>query len=211
MSQSGGDTNNSGQIEGASDNTLIGNISDSLKVAITQQTANTDIATYWALASAVAIGNNKSMISIFNANGSSRICRIREIYLVNTQNAAITGIVGEFRLIRMTGHSAGTDITYDSYDTVDATDVNITVKTNATIAGEATRFLGTWKYSTDEWGVGAADVESFDHSFNAVTPIYRAKPPAKPITIRANQGLTLKHVVNSTAGSFDIGVLFTLE
>jgi hypothetical protein len=119
--------------------------------------------------------------------------------------------MAEFRLLRMTGHSAGTSITPLPHDTADTINVNVTARTGATIAGAAAVNLKRWYWSTDEFGVGAQDVESMDHAYSNLTPHYIASPKTRPITIRAGEGLTLNQIANSTVGTFDLYLVFTQE
>lgn len=166
--------------------------------------------TFVAQASSVAIGNNKSMLSILNAS-TTNIVKLRQLFIVNDQTTAITGIINQFNLLRMTGHSAGTTITAGMHDTTETLDAGVTIRTGATISGEDATIYRQWRFSTDEWGVGAHDVESSQHIMQAIFPVYRAEVNTKPITLRQNQGIHVKHITNSTAGSFNIIAVFTVE
>lgn len=157
----------------------------------------------------VAIGNNKSMVSLLNASGSGVVVRVEKLFLVNTQNSSVTGVNGSFSLFRMTGHSVGTTLTPQSHDTSDTLNVSVTARTGGTIAGESASELYRWKWGTDEWSTGPADAENFDHAMQSLIPLYLASPNEKQITIRPGEGLTLKQTVNSTSGTFDIGIVFT--
>lgn len=167
-------------------------------------------ATFIAHADNITIGNNKSMISILNAD-ASKIVRIHQIIVVNNQTTAVTGIMSEFTVLRITGHSAGTSITPLSYDTTDSLDADITVRTGSTVSGEGTLSYKKWKQSSDEYGVGATDVESFDAAIQRVFAMYERGSQLKPITLRQNEGITVKHIFNSTAGSFSLYLVFTQE
>ncbi len=168
-------------------------------------------ATFGAWVTGSIIGNNKSMLSIYNAG--SQIVRIREIWLTNVQTAAVVGIAGVFEFRRMGGHSAGTLIAsgaIETMDTADVLDAGVTIRTNATVASESSKLLWKATWSTDEWGPGSQDVESNDHVIQQMFPLYnRRDPNEKPITLRANQGMTIKFTVNSNAGTFDVHVVFT--
>jgi hypothetical protein len=177
----------------------------------TATVAETEIATFVAVAQGIAIGNGKSMISLLNATGSGVIVKLREAWIVSAQTTAVTGVLAQFQLLRMTGHSAGTSITPLPYDTADTINVNVTARTGATIAGAAAVNLKRWYWSTDEYGVGAQDVESMDHTANNLNPHYIAAGKTKPITIRAGEGLTINQITNSTVGSFDLYLVFTQE
>jgi hypothetical protein len=97
------------------------------------------------------------------------------------------------------------------HDTTQTLDAGVTVRTGSTVSGENATIYRRWKFSTDEWAQGAQDVESMDHVNTVTRPVFYQPINSKPITLRQNQGLHVKHTVNSTAGSFDIVVIFTTE
>jgi hypothetical protein len=177
----------------------------------TSTVAETELATYTAYAESVAIGNNKSMISITNASDSTVLVKIREIKLINVQTAAVTGVIADFKMFRCTSHSAGTSITVALHDTNDTLSGSVTARTGATISGEVTTTLRRWQFGSDEWNVGTQDAESDQHAIAVLTPAYQSYPKMKPFMLRANQGITIKCVTNSTAGSFDCMISFTVE
>ncbi len=205
MSASAGDANGSIAIEGGTSSTLIGNVGDSLK------TSESEWPTFSVMLTDIASANNKSLVSIGNASGSTVKVKIREIRIINTRNAAAAGVVADLNLYRCTSHSAGTDVTPLSADTTDTLDSLVTVKTNATITGEGTAIVRHWDLSTDEWGPGTADAESTDHALQTLIAAYSPVLKSKPLTLNANEGFTLKCVTNTTTGLFDILIVFTQE
>ncbi len=172
-----------------------------------------EFATFTALATGIILGNNKSMFSIQNTTGSSVKCRIHEIYMINVRTAAVTGVVTTFELRRATSHAAGTAITaIETMETTDTLNASITVRTDATITGESATLLWRALWSSDEWGPGTLDVEASDHKIQTTFPIYSRKTQGlKPITLNANETLTIKCATNTTAGTFDLLVVFTQE
>lgn len=170
-----------------------------------------ELATFVVSANSTAIGNGKSMLSIVNTSGSTVILKLRELYIINVQNTAVTGIITEFQLKRIVGHSAGTALTPAAYDTNDSLNVSITARTGATVTSEGTDIFKRLTWSSDEWGVGAQDVESGDHEVQLRHNIVEQYPGCKPFTLRANQGLTIKQITNSTVGTFDVVAVFTQE
>lgn len=195
-------------IRGNTDGTLVGNVSDRIKVDFQDMQK----ATFILGSTSIAIGNNKSMLSLLNAD-ATKIVRLREVLIYNSATSAVTGIIGDFQLFRFTGHSGGTSLTPASYDTSDSLDSDITARTGGTISGESASALRRWLMSTDDWGTGTNDVEATDHtSQNWGLPLYKHDSPfQRAITLRQNQGIHLKHVINSTAGSFDVYFVFTEE
>lgn len=215
MSGSGGDLNNSQYVQGGTDDTLIGNVGDRLKVDANFTTpptvAEQELATFISYSASTAPGNNKSMLSLLNASGSGFRVKIREIRIVNVQTTAVTGVVCTFEALRFTGHTGGTLITEANHDTSDTKDADITTRTGSTISGETTPYLRRWIFSTDEWGVGAQDVESWQHGLQVFNSLYNQPPKTKPITLQQGEGLHIKCATNTTVGSFDVLMLWTQE
>lgn len=178
----------------------------------TVATSNAEFATFTTAGTGIAVGNNKSMISIFNAD-ATLLAKVHEIYVVNVQTSAVTGVTGVFELRRITGHSGGTLLTPVSMDTTDTLDTDITVRTGSTVSGESANLMWRSLFSTDDWGPGTLDTESNDHIFQTMHPIFARKTDSgsKSLVLRQNEGLTIKFATNSTAGTFDIFLVFTQE
>lgn len=173
------------------------------------KTAEAEEQTFVAYADNVAIAQNKSMISLVNAGGSTVNLRVKAIYIINSRTTAVTGVVADFQLLRITGHSVGTLLTPSAYDTADVLNSSITVRTGSTVAGENAAILRRWLWSSDEWGTGTLDVEAQEHSVQNLIAAYTPGLKEKPITLRAGEGLTLKQITNSANGTFDVMVIFT--
>lgn len=203
----------SGKIKGGTDETVIGNVSDALKVTTVGTAVVSDVepATFIAVASSVAIGNGKSMISLLNASGSAVTVKILNIYLINTQTSAVTGVIADFSLFRCTGHSAGTAITTTTMLTTDSLNASVTARTGATITGEIATPLRRVLWSSDEWGVGGTDVENAQNAAQYQSAFWSNFVRGKRLTLLAGEGVTLKQTVNSTAGTFDVQIIFTQE
>lgn len=169
---------------------------------------NIEYPTFSVASFDVAIANNKSMIALQNTGTS--VVRVREIWIINDRTTTTTGVVGEFQVNRIASFTGGTAITAASYDTTDSLPSGITAATGATVSGESdTLRQGRW--STDEWGVGTSDVESFDHALQQVTPFWSQTQNGKALTVRQNQGIHVKFATNSTSGSFTLRMIFTTE
>jgi len=175
-------------------------------------TSSVELATFTTAGTSIDVANNKSMISVFNAD-ATLLTKIHEIYVVNARIASATGVVGAFELRRITSHSGGTLLTPVSMDTADTLDADITVRSGATVGGEAATMMWRSLFSTDEWGPGTIDTESNDHIFQTMFPIFSRKTNSgtKPLVLRQNEGLTVKFATNSTAGTFDLFLVFSQE
>lgn len=169
---------------------------------------NIEYPTFGVVSPATVVGNNKSMLALKNTGTS--VVRIREIWIINDQTTAVTGVAGLFEIRRIASFTGGTAITPASYDTIDALPAGITAATNSTVATE-TSLLRQGVWSTDEWGPGTLDTESNDHATQNTTPFFSQPPSGKALTIRQNQGIHIKFATNSTAGAFNLRIIFTTE
>lgn len=197
-------------IRGGTDNTKIGNTGDRLKVDSIMTPGNNELATFTVYVPAAGVAVGKSMVSLVNASGSSVKVKLREIKLISLQTTAVTGVILDFEYRRITGHSVGTSLTPNPHDTLDTLSGSVTARTGATVTGEGV-ILFRQKWSSDEWGVGAQDVESNDHVLQTLLPFYSPAQYTKPITLNANEGFHIKQTVSSSVGTFDIFVTFTVE
>jgi hypothetical protein len=157
---------------------------------------------------AIALANNKSLLAIQNTSTST--VRIRKIYLVNTRAAAATGVVVDYRLLRIESFTGGTAVTIHKMDTPDTLPSGITAATGATVASESSLYRQSF-WSSDEWGPGSLDTEGSDHSVQELIPWYKVDSYEKPITLIQNQGVHIRCATNTTAGEVTITVVFTVE
>lgn len=167
--------------------------------------------TFNAISTGVVTAFNKSLMSIVNT--SSKKIKIEEIYLINVRTTSATGVQGIFEIRRITGHSSGSVVTnVEAYESDDVLDVGVTVRTGATVAGESINLLWKSLFSTDDHGIATEDVTTTEHIFQTMFPVFVKKTnSSKTITLKSNEGLTIKFTPNSTTGLFDIFCVFTQE
>jgi len=168
-------------------------------------------ATFNLSAVTIPLGNNKSMLALLNPTGSTVILKLQYLKIINNQTTGVTGVAADFRIRRITGLSAGTAVVPQAFDTNDTLGAGIIAAHNGTVAGEFATDLMRYVWSSDEWGTGASDVESGDHAQQQMGYMFQNQLEAKTITLRANQGITIKCVTNTTAGNFDFEMCFTQE
>jgi hypothetical protein len=165
-------------------------------------------ATFTVTGTQVTLGNQKSLIAIQNTGTS--VVRISKIYLTNTQNTGVTGVVANIRLQRIASFTGGSALSSFPHNTLNVLPAGISFATNSTIASESALFRDSF-WSSDEWGPGTADVESNDHARQELQPWYKTEQGEQGITLIQNQGLHVKCNTNTTAGNFTITVVFTVE
>jgi hypothetical protein len=171
-------------------------------------------ATFTATALSVVLGNNKSLISVYNPSASTKILKLREYYVRNAQTTAVTGVAAQLEIHRFTTGTTptgGTAITAALHDTSDTLGAGIDLRTGGTVAGEVTEALDVMRISSDEWGPGTLDQEGAQQTISNYLPA-RVKRDAQQKAIcilRAGQGVHLKCATNTTAGAFDLIFVFT--
>jgi hypothetical protein len=180
-----------------------------------------EVPTFRAFAPSVAIANGKSMISIYNTTGSAVKIRIQSLMITSVQNANTSGVVADYQMRRITGHTIGTGAALtttpattgqiNANDSSDSLDSSVTVFTGGTVSGETAFPLWRITQSSDEWGVKTSGVESNDHSNTILSFFLQHRPPEKAITLNANEGISIRQNTNSTNGTFDIQLTFTQE
>lgn len=175
--------------------------------------SETKLQTFSVVSTATATALNKSMMSIQNGTGSTILVKIHAIYIINVQTTAVTGVVATFEMRRFGSHTAGSLInTSEDMDSIDLVSPSITIRTGATINAESTKLIRRWVYGTDEWGVGALDKEGNDHILQTLMPAFKVENQnLKPLTLRANEGVHIKCITNTTTGLFDIIIVFSQE
>jgi len=166
-------------------------------------------STFYVLASAAPPGLNKSMLSITVDPGSTRKVTLRDIFIVNTQTAAIVGVMTEFNLLRIASHSVGTLLTPAAYDTVDALSSTVTARTGATVVGRVATPLRQWYLCGDETVAGAASNQG-THVLSQFAPTLGGVNYKQP-TLRAGQGFSIECLTNIAVGVWGIGCVFTEE
>lgn len=169
--------------------------------------------TYTAAALATAFGNNKSMLAIFNGTGSGRVVRIKRIWVLNNQTAAVTGVLTSFALKRSSAQSAGTAITPTKHDSnSEALPGTVLVATGGTVTQTADVALRTWVWSNDEPAASGATSDEFEClvPLNCVWDSATGDADLEPITLREGQGIDVRHTGTTTVGVCDIFIEFTM-
>lgn len=176
----------------------------------------TEEATFTVVAPAVVLGNGKSLLSLYNPSASTKVLKLREYYVRNSQTSAVTGVAAQLevhKIVSGTAPTGGTNLTtsIETHDTNDTLGAGILAGTGHTISGENTASLDIMRISSDEWGPGTLDQEGSQQTISNYLPARVKRDSAqKPLVVmRAGQGVTLKCATNTTAGSFDLIFLFT--
>lgn len=183
---------------------FIGTVTSPVRVEI----VNT-LATFYAVFDRVAPAANKYMATIFNTS-ASRIARINRIWVYNWQVGAVTGVLLDQELRRISARTMGVAVTPVAGDSGDTLSAGITADTASTVVTEVTDALyqRIIAYS-EEATLAQGYVTGREQDAGALQ--YERPPWARGIVLRQNEGITIKNITSSTVGSVSYVFEFTDE
>lgn len=164
--------------------------------------------TFCAIFDRIAPAANKHF-TIFNTLSTKKV-RIKRILIFNWQVTAVTGVMLEFLLERITARTAGTSATINPLDLNDSLTAGITASSGDTSVTESTVLRRM--FSANEEVILATLNTTTERGFHFDDNIvYEAMFENTPLTLRQNQGISLKQITSSTVGSVSIVIEFTEE
>lgn len=167
--------------------------------------------TYTVNAIAVTFANGKHMLSLFNGAGSGRILRIKRVWQLNNQVAAVTGVLTTMELKRTSAQSGGTAVAPLKNDTAsEAIPAQVLCAFGA--SPTATDRFRQWMWSNDEPSVSSGTSDEFETmpSMMCVWDSATGDPDIEPIVCREGQGVTIHHTGTSAVGLSDFCIEFTM-
>ena len=164
--------------------------------------------TFWAVFDRIVPAANKYMANIFNATSTKKV-EIKRIWVFNWQIAAVTGVLLEYELRRITARTLGTSITPVAADSNYSLTASITADHASTAVTDSSLLLR---------GVCSSEelVQTALQLLNTIVLpkhalIYEQRPDTDPIILRQNQGVVIKNITNSAVGTVSTIVEFTEE
>lgn len=143
---------------------------------------------------------------------STTVVKIRKVFVINVQIAAVTGVVTRFdfwRLGSAANVTTGTAVTPVSMDTANgAFPTGITVRHTATTGATGNQLLFGYMTTSDEVGtVQTLSNATFQQSVNAMPE----SDTMQDLTLRQNEGFGIQQNGGSTVGTTGFLVVFTTE
>jgi hypothetical protein len=177
-------------------------------------------ATWTAYAAGVVhAAANRVYLQIFATASNTQVIKIRRIWLINAQAAAVTGIISGTMSIGSfsTAASGGTPstVTPVAHDTTNAAvNANITISHSNTTNGTAVNVFRTIPFASDEPATGTFKLENFYATPNTAL-IWDAgfeDSAIDPLTIPASTaGGICVYGTMTAVGNIDCAIEFTLE
>ena len=167
--------------------------------------------TWTALAQGVTFAATKNMLSILN--GGARILKIRRIWLLNIQTAAVTGVIclGDIRRYVSGTLTSSTSVTPVAHDTTNTALDTVTIGYAGTLGGTPSTLI-RYIWSSDEPAVSSATSDELE----TIVPLCVFWDAAygdtniQALTLRANEMVTIYNT-SGAAGLVDVKIEFTDE
>lgn len=168
--------------------------------------------TWRATSQAVAYASNKDMLDVFNGSSSARFIRVYRCYMFNNGTSAITGVLLNITVRRITAASAGTTVTPVAHNAGNsALDANTSAGTGRTATdGSLFRQL---LYQNDEPTVTTLDMDAL-LTLVPFAEIWNAgygDSNVEPLTCRASnaEGVIIRSPGATAVGTADLEIEFT--
>jgi hypothetical protein len=155
--------------------------------------------TFYAVYDRIVPAANKYMATLFNTSATRKVV-VTHVWRLNWQVTAVTGILLEQYLARITARTAGTGVTIFADDTADTLSAGITADTNSTAVTE--NHIITRSFATsEEMALAATGIVLSGATDDAGEIFYQRREGQRGLTLRQNQGLAVRNVTSSTIGS----------
>jgi hypothetical protein len=155
--------------------------------------------TFYAVYDRIVPGANKYMATLFNTSTTRKVV-VTHVWRFNWAVAAVTGILLEQYLARITARTTGTGVTIFADDTADTLSAGITADTNSTVVTEA-HIIARSFASSEEMALAATGIVLSNAIDDASEVLYQRREGQRGLTLRQNQGLTVRNVTSSTVGT----------
>jgi short subunit dehydrogenase-like uncharacterized protein len=155
--------------------------------------------TFYAVFDRIAPAANKYMATLFNTSTTRKVV-VTHVWRFNWQVAAVTGILLEQYLARITARTAGTGVTIFADDTADTLSAGISADTNSTAVTENHIIVRSYA-SSEEMALAATGIVLGTAVDDAGEVLYQRRDGQRGLTLRQNQGLSVRNVTSSAIGT----------
>lgn len=168
--------------------------------------------TYTVSVVGATFASGKSMLGLLNGSGSSRIVRVKRIWVLNNQTSGVTGVLTTWELRRSSAQSGGTSQTPVKHDSnSESIPAQVLSATGATVTDTSDAALRRWMWSNDE----PAAASLTNDETECIVPLNcvwdsTGDSDIEPIVLREGEGVSVKHTGSTTVGVCDIFIEFTM-
>jgi len=164
---------------------------------------------FYAYYDRIAPAQNKYLATLFNTSATRKVT-IRRIEWLTGNLTAVTGVVHDLYLARITARTVGTSVTIRARDSNDSLSAGITADTGSTGVTEAyisRRFIG----SSEEAPVTTTALNTYGNRQAIRVYEFLEQTGMKAETLRQNQGISIRSLTASTVGVLSFYIEFVDE
>lgn len=166
-------------------------------------------ASFYAFFDRIAPATNKYMATLFNTSSTRKVV-VRRVLRFHDRASGAGGINLEQYLARITVRTAGTTVTPSAEDTNDTLSSGIVADTNSTAVTEAHVIQ---RFFANAEAVDLTNTAPLNFVLLGIANqiIWESKAGMRGLVLRENQGVTIRNVTASTAGTVSYAFEFTDE
>ncbi len=164
---------------------------------------------FFAVYDRIAPAANKYMATIFNTSSTKKVV-IQRVWVFNWQEATVNGALLSQEFRKITARTAGTSVTPSAEDTLDILPAGITADHNSSAVSDSDLIKRLWAAGEEVFLSSAAFLLG-GRAIDANCLMYERKDGMRGLTLRQNQGVTIKNITSSTVGTVSYVIEFTVE
>lgn len=153
---------------------------------------------------------DKFMATLFNSSATRKVV-VRRVYAFNNKAAAVAGVILEQFLMRITARTVVTNIVVDRYDLNDTLSAGIACDIGSVGVSGAGNLTSSFWVTGEEVTLAANNVSTWLQNENPRAIVYECRAGERCLTLRENQGITIKNITDSTVGTVGYRFVFTDE
>jgi hypothetical protein len=166
------------------------------------------LPTFRLLCSAIVPATNKYHIVLRNNTGSAQTLWLLGLYAINDNVTAVTGVINQFNLRRVTGTPTLTAVTPYAFNSDDPALSNVTAGHTATAGLTDSTIILPLVLSSEENTAVPTNTGMFLHHTNLLPMLH---PYGRPLALRPDQGVAVKQIGAGTVGALSWVLDFAVE
>lgn len=166
------------------------------------------LPTFRLLAPAIVPAANKYHIVLRNNTGSAQTLYLLGLYAINDNVTAVTGVINQFNLRRVTGTPTLTAITPYAFNSDDPALTNVVAGHTATAGLTDSTIILPLALSSEEGTAVPTNTGMFLHHANLLPALH---PHGRPLALRPDQAVAVKQIGAGTVGALSWILDFAVE
>jgi hypothetical protein len=166
------------------------------------------LPTFRLFTSAIVPAANKYHIVLKNNLGSAQTLYLHGLYAINDNVTAVTGVINQFNLRRVTGTPTLTAVTPYAFNSADPALTNVTAGHTATAGLTDSTIIMPLVISSEEQTAVPTNTSMFLHHMNLLPALHSY---ARPLALRPDEAVAVKQIGAGAVGNLSWILDFSVE